>query len=72
MALEKHKNRSWGGRGCKFKSCYLDLKSVRMYNSFVFSFEHNKYTHNKCHFVADLRKNIFLVARNLFFAARTV
>ena len=24
LALEKHKNRSWGGRGRKFKSCHSD------------------------------------------------
>ena len=24
LALEKHKNRSWGGRGRRFKSCHLD------------------------------------------------
>ena len=30
MTLEKHKNRSWGGRGRKFKSCHSDQNSVEI------------------------------------------
>ena len=37
LALEKHKNRSWGGRGCKFKSCHSDQIStaIMIRNSIV-------------------------------------